>query len=124
MLRLIRPFVNTNKILGPNSKALCMTEQHRLFSPIPVLANTNPLTRHPLLDSEKEELITLPPPQKMTHYKGGEYAIIGEGIHTETEEELVFYYCLKDLKLYARPKEMFYSDVEYNGVTMKRFIQS
>jgi hypothetical protein len=55
------------------------------------------------------------------HYKGDEYAIIGEGIHTETEEELVFYYRISDLELFARPKEMFYSDVEWNGETVKRF---
>ena len=61
-------------------------------------------------------------PRKFRHYKGGLYAVIGEGIHTETEENLVFYYDASDAtKFYARPKEMFYSDIEWEGETKKRF---
>lgn len=67
----------------------------------------------------------LPPliknPRFVTHYKGGEYAIVGHGIHTETEEQLVFYYSTKDLKFYGRPKDMFYSKIEWNGREVDRF---
>jgi len=59
--------------------------------------------------------------QKYRHYKGGEYLVFGEGIHTETEEDLVFYCSTEDWKLYARPKAMFYSDIEWNGETRNRF---
>jgi hypothetical protein len=64
---------------------------------------------------------SLPPVKLFRHYKGGEYAVIGEGIHTETEEDLVFYYSTEDQKLYARPRDMFNSDVEWEGETLKRF---
>ena len=59
--------------------------------------------------------------KRHTHYKGGKYVVIGEGIHTETEEDLVFYYSADDLKPYARPKDMFNSDVEWNNKIVKRF---
>lgn len=36
------------------------------------------------------------------HYKGGLYRVIGEGIHTETSEELTFYLSCETGKLYAR----------------------
>lgn len=54
------------------------------------------------------------------HYKGGIYHVIGEGLHTETEEKLIFY---KDDKgnLWARPTEMFTSTVEVNGKIVERF---
>ncbi|MFA5052438.1 MAG: DUF1653 domain-containing protein [Parcubacteria group bacterium] len=56
------------------------------------------------------------------HYKGHEYKFIGVAKHSETMEELVIYEDITDpLLLWARPKEMFLSDVEYNGQTIKRF---
>ena len=55
------------------------------------------------------------------HYKGGMYTVIGEGIHTETEEALVFYRADADSKLYARPRDMFYGELEYDGMVVKRF---
>jgi len=55
------------------------------------------------------------------HYKGGMYTVIGEGIHTETEEALVFYRADADSKLYARPRDMFYGELEYDGKVVKRF---
>ena len=61
-------------------------------------------------------------PKKVIHYKGGEYMFLGEGIHTETEEELVFYYASLDFKLYARPKNMFHDYLEYKGENVKRFV--
>lgn len=54
------------------------------------------------------------------HYKGGIYKAIGKGIHTETEEDLMFYKNEKG-DLYARPFEMFHDEVEYNGKILERF---
>lgn len=54
------------------------------------------------------------------HYKGGLYKVIGEVIHTETEEKLVTYedqYAV----LWARPKEMFFGTVIIGGKKIKRF---
>lgn len=54
------------------------------------------------------------------HYKGGLYKVIGEVIHTETEEKLVTYedqYAV----LWARPKEMFFGKVIIDGKEAKRF---
>ena len=56
------------------------------------------------------------------HYKGDIYSIIGEGIHTETNEKLVFYHKVKNTEmLFVRPKEMFFSNVEWNGNIVERF---
>lgn len=48
-------------------------------------------------------------PRMYKHYKGGVYKVIGEGRHTETDEELIYYQradCeCKDV--WARPKKMF-----------------
>ena len=43
------------------------------------------------------------------------YEIIGECCHTETEEKLMIYKALYgDKKLYARPYDMFMSEVEHD----------
>ena len=47
---------------------------------------------------------------KYRHYKGNEYQVIGVGIHTETNEELVAYNNEKG-ELYFRPKEMFLEQI-------------
>lgn len=76
------------------------------------------------LGTKNQEITELQPVKYYQHYKGGIYAVIGDGIHTETEEELVFYYSTESLKLYARPKNMFYSSVpstKLKGRTVKRF---
>ena len=54
------------------------------------------------------------------HYKGGEYVLKGFSLHTETEEVMVHY---KDLEgeSYARPAEMFFDRVIYDGKLMDRF---
>ena len=55
------------------------------------------------------------------HYKGAAYEVLYEGVHTETEEDMVVYTDLKD-NIWIRPSEMFYGDVELeDGKTVKRF---
>ena len=47
------------------------------------------------------------------HFKGCEYLILEFAIHTETQDELVIYKCLYgDCGVYARPIDMFISEVE------------
>ena len=61
------------------------------------------------------------------HYKGGTYELIGEAMHSETQEPLVVYKQLYETTdypkgtLWARPKKMFYEDVNVNGETTPRF---
>ncbi|WP_347343178.1 DUF1653 domain-containing protein [Bacillus halotolerans] len=56
------------------------------------------------------------------HYKGGIYKVIGEAIHTETEEKLVTYED-HDGVLWARPKDMFFGKVVVDGKEITRFIK-
>ena len=47
------------------------------------------------------------------HFKGNEYEVIGEAIHSETGEVLVVYRALYGgYNLFVRPKEMFLSKVD------------
>ncbi|AWD89935.1 DUF1653 domain-containing protein [Bacillus sp. EKM601B] len=57
---------------------------------------------------------------RFRHYKGGLYKVIGEVIHTETEEKLVTYEDQYGV-LWARPKEMFFGKVVVEGKEIKRF---
>ncbi|WPP27680.1 DUF1653 domain-containing protein [Bacillus subtilis] len=57
---------------------------------------------------------------RFKHYKGGLYKVIGEAIHTETEEKVVTYQD-QDGVLWARPKEMFFGTVIINAKEVKRF---
>lgn len=65
-----------------------------------------------LIGVEVSKLKEMAPSATHQHYKGGLYEVIGEGIHTETNEELVFYKHVLpyEATLYARPKVMFYEE--------------
>lgn len=47
---------------------------------------------------------------KYRHFRGKIYEVLGLGIHTETNEELVIY--SDGDVLFARPKEMFFDTVD------------
>ncbi len=58
------------------------------------------------------------------HYKNKPYKYLGVVRHSETLEELVLYETLYENQLgrvWVRPKEMFFEDVEINGVKKPRF---
>ena len=59
---------------------------------------------------------------KYRHYKGNEYEVIGEGIHTETEEKLVVYRSLyAPFTIWVRPLDMFFDTVLINDKVIPRF---
>ncbi len=59
---------------------------------------------------------------KYRHHKGGEYVVIGEGLHTETGERLVIYRALYSPEsLWARPYDMFFETVAVDGIQRLRF---
>ena len=56
------------------------------------------------------------------HYKGNEYEVIGEGIHTETEEKLIVYKALYEpYTMWVRPFDMFFESVIIDGKEIPRF---
>jgi len=58
------------------------------------------------------------------HYKNKDYRVLAVVKHSETLQDLVLYECLHDnprSKLWVRPKEMFFGEVEIDGKKVKRF---
>ena len=58
------------------------------------------------------------------HYKNKPYKYLGTVRHSETLEEMALYETLYDNKLgnlWVRPKNMFFEDVEINGIKQPRF---
>ena len=56
------------------------------------------------------------------HYKGKLYQVLSVARHSETLEELVVYQALYgDYGIWARPKNMFCSDIEIDGTNQPRF---
>jgi hypothetical protein len=61
-------------------------------------------------------------PGRYRHYKGGEYEVLFEARHSETEEWLVVYRTLYgDRGYWVRPREMFLETVVVDGVEQPRF---
>ena len=64
---------------------------------------------------------------KYQHYKNNLYEVIGLGVHTETQEEVVIYKSLYDTEkfksgsLWVRPMSMFFENINYNGNIIPRF---
>ncbi len=58
------------------------------------------------------------------HYKGEYYLVLGLARHTETNEKLVVYiplYTKEGPRIAVRPVEMFFEEVEVDGVKKPRF---
>lgn len=49
---------------------------------------------------------------KKAHKARYMYTVLAHATHTETGEKLVIYRSLEDMKEYARPEDMFYSEVD------------
>lgn len=60
--------------------------------------------------------------KKYRHYKGNVYKFICVATHSETEEKLVIYEN-DEGEIFARPYDMFYSEVTVNGQTFPRFAE-
>ena len=61
-------------------------------------------------------------PGRYRHYKGGEYEVLLEARHSETQEWLVVYRALYgDCGVWVRPQAMFCEMVEVDGVDRPRF---
>ena len=62
-----------------------------------------------------------------THYKDGEYEVLGLGVFESTEEKCVIYKMLYDTPDYPRgtvwirPESDFFAEVEVDGVKRQRF---
>lgn len=56
------------------------------------------------------------------HFKGARYEVVGTGLHSETEEALVFYRKLyDDYSFWVRPLDMFTEHVARDGYNGPRF---
>ena len=73
-----------------------------------------------------DDLPPLPPaePGRYRHYKGGEYELVGVARHSETLEPMVIYRPLYNATgLWARPYDMFFGELEVDGVMRRRFVK-
>lgn len=77
------------------------------------------LTLEVMAHLNKQSVMILPV-KHVEHYKGGHYVVLGEGIHTETNEEITIYRNFFSGSWYARPAAMFHEFVEALG--RKRFV--
>jgi hypothetical protein len=60
--------------------------------------------------------------KRYRHYKGKEYEVLYEALHSENLEELVVYRALyDDFKIWVRPKRMFFEDIMIDGIKVPRF---
>lgn len=60
--------------------------------------------------------------ERYQHYKGGVYEIMGLAKHSETMEELVVYRSVDDSKkIWARPKNIFFENIDIDGKIVPRF---
>ena len=70
-------------------------------------------------------MTTAIPNGRYRHYKGGEYVVVGQALHTETEETLVLYHSMQDgvpsVVVFARPAAMFAETVVVDGRAVPRF---
>lgn len=58
------------------------------------------------------------------HYKGNEYEVVGTAKHSETEEELVVYFAVKNPEqMWVRPLQMFMEQIEVDSKKVKRFLR-
>lgn len=59
------------------------------------------------------------------HYKGHLYDVVGVARHSETEEPMVVYKCLRDNNsLWVRPLAMFLETVNVGGEEVPRFART
>lgn len=59
--------------------------------------------------------------QMWQHYKGKQYKMLVFCKHSETGEELVVYQRQEDGNTFARPVDLFFQDVEWEGKIVPRF---
>lgn len=61
-------------------------------------------------------------PGRYRHFKGNEYELLHLALHSETLEPMVVYRALYgEGRIWVRPASMWNQDVEYDGVSLKRF---
>ena len=58
---------------------------------------------------------------KLKHYKGGKYTVLGQGTYSETLDDVIIYQNDADKKVWVRPLQMFYEEVETNEGWVSRF---